>query len=392
MVDMGYSEDDLQKMGFAQNLIIKVKERVRKAEFKRKPPIMPALPPYVFNTPFSLKKRRRLLRVGIVYNKAHINTTEQKVYKKRPWLIGKTLKTIKDTIRERGYEVIPFDANEHLFENLKYTPVDIVFNIAAGGRGESRQTFLPSLFDFYSIPFTGTGVYGNVLGLDKSITKHLLMSNGIPTPPFQVFRKHTEKLSNHLSFPLIVKPIAEGSSHGIDRESVVNTKQKLQVIVKRILDNFHQPAIVEQYIDGRELTIGIVGNKKPEFLAILEAAAPPAKLKGKKLLTDDLKVKEGYFSDRTRVAKLSREKVKEVRELALKAYRVIRCNDYARIDIILDKRDKLWIIEVNTMPGLFMDYSGYVVCALKAGISYPQLINKILDSAFERYPALQKFK
>ncbi|GAG98222.1 unnamed protein product, partial [marine sediment metagenome] len=122
--------------------------------------------------------------------------------------------------------------------------------------------------------------------------------------------------------------------------------------------------------------------------AILEINGVPSRMKDEKIFTGELKVREGYITARTHIAKLSKEEAIKHRDLALKTFRALRCRDYARVDIIVDNTGAPWVIEINSMPGLFMDYSGYVASASKAGLSYPQLINKILDSAIERYPLL----
>ena len=386
MVDIGYAADELEEMGFDPYLITKVAERVAKSEFKRRPPLVPILPKAAIK---HHGKNKYLCRMAIVYDRAHLKNTEEKIYKKRPWMRGKSLRMIKETIKKRGFEVVTIASSKKLIDNLISKKVDIVFNLLVGGRGVCSQTFLPATLDFLGIPLTGSGVYGHALALDKSITKQILMSNGIPTPPSQVFHRPTEKLSSALRFPLIVKPVAEGSSRGIYRDSVVDTERKLWSAVRRIFDRFNQPALVEEFIKGRELTIGIVGNKNPIFLAILETKTVSSELSGgEKLFTIDLKTEEGYRTDRTVVANLSREQTINIQNLSIKAYEALRCRDYARIDFILDDNDVPWLIEANSMPGLFMNYSGYVASASKAGFSYPQLINKILDSVIERYPLL----
>lgn len=385
MVDIGYAADELEEMGFDPYLIIKIAERVAKSEFKRRPPLVPILPKGAIK---QHGKKNYLGRMAIVYDRAHRKNTEKKIYKERPWMKGKSLRVIKETIKKRGFEVVTIASSKKLIDNLISKKVDIVFNLLVGGRGVCSQTFLPATLDFLGIPLTGSGVYGHALALDKSITKQILRSNGIPTPPSQVFHKPTEKLSSALKFPLIVKPVAEGSSRGIEKECVVVSKRELQVMVKQTIDKFNQPAIVERFIGGREFTVGIVGNLNPECFAILEINGVPSRMKDEKIFTGELKVREGYITARTHIAKLSKEEAIKHRDLALKTYRALRCRDYARVDIIVDNTGAPWVIEINSMPGLFMDYSGYVASASKAGLSYPQLINKILDSAIERYPLL----
>ena len=386
--DLRYSEKDLIKIGFNGELIKKVMERVHDSEFKRKHPIIPKLSKEALSI---IQDSNLPLKVAIVYNKRHFKETEKKIYRTRPQMKGKTLQTIERAIQGKGYNTVLLEGDDTLIDNVRKEKVDLVFNISVGIRGESKQSFVPILLDFLQIPYTGSIGLANMIAIDKSITKQIIMNMGIPTPHYQVIKNTTRKLSTILKFPLIVKPLREGSSRGIYKDSVVDTERKLWSAVRRIFNRFNQPALVEEFIKGRELTIGIVSNKGPVFLAILETKTVSSELSdGKKLFTFDLKTDEGYRTDKTVVANLSKEQTINIQNLSLKAYRALRCRDYARIDFIIDDNNVPWLIEVNSMPGMFMNYSGFVENAKQAGILYPDLIKKILDSAIERYPTLQR--
>jgi len=386
--DLRCSEKDMVKVGFNRELIKKVMERVHNSEFKRKHSIVPKLSKETLSV---IKDFNRLLKIGIVYNKRHFKKTEEKIYRRCPQMKGKTLQTIKKAIQAKGYNTVLLEGDDTLIDDLRKEKVDLVFNLSVGIRGESKQSFVPTLLDFLQIPYTGSAGLANMIAMDKSITKQIIMNMGIPTPHYQVFKNTTMKLSQTLKFPLIVKPLREGSSRGIYKDSVVNTERKLWFAAERIFNRFNQPALVEEFIKGRELTIGIVGDKNPIFLAILETKTVSSELSsGKKLFTIDLKTDEGYRTDRTVVANLSKEQTINIQNLSIKVYRALRCRDYVRIDFILDDNNIPWLIEANSMPGLFMNYSGFVETAKQAGILYPNLIEKILDSAIERYPTLQK--
>lgn len=386
--DLRCSEEDMVKIGFNRELIKKVMERVHNSEFKRKHPIVPKLSKEALSI---IQDSNLLLKVAIVYNKRHFKKTEEKIYRTHPQMKGKTLQTIKKAIQGKGYNTVLLEGDDTLIDNLRKEKVDLVFNLSVGIRGESKQSFVPTLLDFLQIPYTGSAVLANMIAIDKSITKQIIMNMGIPTPHYRVIKNTTMKLSPTLKFPLIVKPLREGSSRGIYKDSVVDTERKLWSAVRRIFNRFNQPALVEEFIKGRELTMGIVGDKNPIFLAILETKTVSSELSsGNKLFTIDLKTDEGYRTDRTVVANLSKEQTINIQNLSIKAYRALRCRDYVRIDFMLDDNNIPWLIEVNSMPGLFMNYSGFVETAKKAGILYPNLIEKILDSAIERYPILQR--
>src|SRR5919202_900835 len=166
-------------------------------------------------------------------------------------------------LRAGGHEVIPMEGDLHLPEKLEQHKVDICFNTCEGHRGRSREAQVPAILDMMGIPYTGSGVMTQAIGLDKAMTKRVLQFYGIPTPAFQTFVAGNEPLDDRLNFPLFAKPALEGSGIGISAKSICHTPRELREQVRYLLRAYKEPVLVEEYIDGREITTGILGNLMP---------------------------------------------------------------------------------------------------------------------------------
>jgi D-alanine-D-alanine ligase len=244
------------------------------------------------------------------------------------------------------------------------------------------------------------------LALDKPMTKRVLSYHGLPTPPFQVFERIDEPLDPELIFPLFAKPSREGTGMGVSAESIVQNEAELRVQLQRIFDRYNQPALVEHYIEGREITVGMVGNlSAPVARRLPEDEDAPRIVGGLHFfppLEVDLKAypaeEAGLYTNRIKVelvhdfyclcpAPLSPEQVEDLNWLAAATFRVMGCRDVGRVDFRLDANDnnKPYILEINPLPGLNPEYSDLCLEATAAGWSYDQLINAILDEAIERY-------
>ena len=146
----------------------------------------------------------------------------------------------------------------------------MVFNIAEGRCGKFRESEVPAILDYLDIPYTGSNTFSLALALNKALTKKILKAENIPTPNFQLFTKGSQELDPVLKFPLIIKPNCEGSAKGIDISNVVNSKDDLYKKAKEIINSYKQEALVEEFIEGKELTVGILENGKTTILPILE--------------------------------------------------------------------------------------------------------------------------
>jgi D-alanine-D-alanine ligase len=291
---------------------------------------------------------------------------------------------ITETLESLGHRVIRIGNSDNLIKNLeKIKEVDIVFNLSEGLRGRNRESQVPIILEMMDIPFVGADGLTLGLTLDKLMTKKILCSEGIPTPRF-FEAKDTESLKDldHLSFPLIVKPRYEGSSKGLSLNSKVNNITELKERIEYIINNYHQPALVEEFIYGREFTIAIIGNSPPQVLPIVQI-----KIDGRLNLGDRFYTFAHIHSDSLQYvcpAKIPLKLKRRLEDLALKTYEVVECRDFGRIDIRCDYQDNPYILEINPLPSLSTE-DVFMVIANYLNISYAEILNRILEAAFQRY-------
>jgi len=320
----------------------------------------------------------------------------------------KTINTILGAMHNGGYECEFFEGNFKIIETLpKYKP-DICFNICEGYYGDSREAHIPAILEMLRIPYTGSRVLTLALALDKPMTKRILDFHELPTPPFQTFERVDEPLDPTLRFPLFVKPSREGTSMGVSLKSVVNTKEELYEQVGHIMHRYHQPALVEEYIEGREVTIGMIGNLHgPIARRIPHDVNLPRIQSGLRFLPPmevDLKpylLTDAVYSNHLKVAlaedlnyicpaPLDEDMVDELNWLAAAVFRVLGTLDVARVDFRLDVKDnwKPYILEINPLPGL-SSVSDLVIAGRADEVSHDALIVMVLETALERHNLLK---
>ncbi|MBI2845414.1 MAG: D-alanine--D-alanine ligase [Chloroflexi bacterium] len=318
-----------------------------------------------------------------------------------------TVQALTQALEAKGHEVIPMEGDLSLLPKLQETPIDIAFNICEGHFGQSRESQIPAILDMLRIPYTGSGVLTLGLTLDKPMCKRVLMAQGLPTPAFQVFTSVDDPLDPNLHFPLFVKPSVEGSGIGITGHSIVSDETALREQVAWLLDVYQQPALVEEYISGKEITVGLIGNwvreekteirwsadghRKSKYLHGLRVLPPmevdfsavPPEEKG--IYTHRVKDELWKLPKYICPASISEEKSEELQRLSVAAFQAMGCLDMARIDFRLDQDLNPYILEINPLPGLAPGYSDLVIEAEADGLSHPELINSILDAARQRY-------
>ncbi|MCX5709432.1 MAG: ATP-grasp domain-containing protein [Candidatus Omnitrophica bacterium] len=301
-----------------------------------------------------------------------------------------TINAIMGALEKRGHVVEAVDMGRpDLVSFFRKSQVDMVFNIAEGERGKFRESQMPAILDYLDIPYTGSKAFSLALAMNKTTTKKILKAENIPTPDFQLFSKGDEELSAELKFPLIVKPNCEGSAKGINKSNVVRNKEELYTKVREIIDLYRQEALVEEFIEGRELTVGILENGKVEILPVLEIDFSNCKDSGEYFYSWRMKEFQGNrelglvptFHCPARLDKATEARVKEV---ALKTHRAVGCLDISRTDIRLDKFNVPYVLEINPLPGLDPKESNFPLMAYAAGMNYEDLIEAILLSAHER--------
>ena len=300
----------------------------------------------------------------------------------------KTIETIVSSLRAHGHRVHLVEATTDLPQWFLTHAVDLVFNIAEGLHGEHRESQVPAILESLGVPFTGSNSVTLALALDKAKTKQILVSEGIPTPPWQLFPAPNTTLSRRLAFPLIVKPNREGSSKGIWRESVVGDEVSLRRQVAHIYARYHQEVLVEEFIEGVELSVGVIGS---EALPVLEIDFTPCRSSGEFFYSWRMKEFQGNVSSGLTPlfhcpARLDDQTSARVQEVALRAHRALGCVDFSRTDIRLRAGDGTpFVLEVNPLPGLSPLDSNFPIMTTVAGMSHEALIQRIVDLAMARY-------
>lgn len=293
-----------------------------------------------------------------------------------------TVNAIEAALRTLGYKVERIGNAKELTKKLaEGKRWDMVFNICEGLHGFSREAQVPNILDLYNIPYTFSDPLTMSLALHKGHSKTLVRSFGVATPKFKVVTSIEDLEKLDLSYPLFAKPIAEGTSKGIN-DSRIESFKKLKSVCLELLEKFKQPVLVEEYLPGREFTVGLVGTgKDARVLGVLEILITN---KGtNNYYSFDLKTApdaDKYFD----CALVSEDVALHCEELALKVWKEMNCRDAGRIDIRLDINNIPNFIEVNPLAGLKPDFSDLVVMAHKKDISYIELIKTIVDSAFKR--------
>lgn len=297
---------------------------------------------------------------------------------------------VKALLTERGYRVETLEATLDLWDELKARKgtVDLVFNMAeAFGGGNADEPLVPAMLEALGIPFTGASAHNMHLTLDKEKTKFVAQGCGIPVPEYQLFRSAGEPLRAELAFPLIVKPIREEASIGIHADNVVTNEADLRRKVVQLVELYRQPAIVEQFIIGREISVGVIGNGDTlhvfpplEFL-FAQASSPLEAIRS-------YEYKWGGKKERMVCAELPGETVQRLFEYTTRAFVVTECRDYARMDYRVTDQGDIYLLEVNYNPGIGPNTHGlnntFTMMASFGGYEFEDLVEWIVKTAAHR--------
>ena len=258
---------------------------------------------------------------------------------------------------------------------------DLVFNIAEGVRGRSREAQVPALCEMFDQPYTFSDPLTCAVTLDKPLAKRLVRDNGLPTPPFAVIETEKDAEAVLLEPPLFVKPAAEGSSKGIDGRSRISSREELRATCAELLGTFRQPVLVERYLPGREMTVGIVGNgDEARVVGVMEVVFKDG------TDGDYTAITKEEYDTRTEYRLLDGDALgRRAREVALGAYRALACRDAGRVDLRCDENGEPCFLEINPLPGLHPIRSDLPILSGLAGISYDQLLGSIVDAAGRRW-------
>jgi D-alanine-D-alanine ligase len=305
-----------------------------------------------------------------------------------------TIDKVKQGIEKMGHRYVHIEGDEGCYDKLRQLYPDLVLNRAEGIRGESRESQIPAICEMLGIPYVGSGIMTNAIGLDKPTTKIILEHHGLVTSPFQVFYTLEDPIKPHLRFPLILKPSHEGSSMGINWDNVVHDENTLRAKLRMMLETYRQPILCEEFIDGREFSVGIVGNfdsdGEPIVLPILEVDFTKFPREQGKILGQKAKTVIDSSQNYVCPALISHELRMRLEDRAKRAFQVLNCRDWARMDYRMDKEGQLYFLEVNTLPGI--DYnvehdelSFYPMMWYAAGMDYDDMIEGVIGAAIKRY-------
>ncbi len=324
------------------------------------------------------------LRIGLTYNVKSDKQSELEDEEAEYDSID-TVLAIKQALEEEPCCVELIEADDELPMKLLRSRPDVVFNIAEGRRGRGREAQVPAILNYYRIPYTGSDETTLCIALDKALTKRLLATYKIRTPKYRVISREHGHWNGAFVMPAIVKPNAEGSSKGISDVAIATDRVQLKSLVERNIALYRQDMLVEEYVDGREFTVGVLGNGEDTRVF------PPMEIvyldKSADYNIYSYHVKQNY---KTLIrydcpANISAETEMEMMRAARKIYDALCCRDFARMDFRLSEDGKLYFIEINPLPGLAPGYSDYPMLAAFSGVGYSELVRGVLKSALKRY-------
>jgi lysine 2,3-aminomutase len=335
---------------------------------------------------------KRIKKVGLAFNLKREPVKGERQDRYAEYDDISTIGAITKALEKIGYDVVLLEADQGFMERLSSSGVDFVFNIAEGIQGESRESHVPAILEMMNIPYSGSGVLTQAITLNKSRKKEILRYYEIPTPGWQVFRSSNQKLNSNLSFPLIVKPDAEGSSVGITDSSLVHDLPSLKREISKVLRIYKQNALVEEYLDGREFTVGVLGNGKPRVLPVVEIdfSDLPSNLNR----FDSYEAKWTYDTPENPndpvicPAPLKPALRRRIEKVARETFVALGCSDLCRMDIRLDRDGIPHVFDVNALPGLMPkkeNNSRFVRACYSDGMTYEQIIETIMNAALKRY-------
>ena len=303
------------------------------------------------------------------------------------------MRSIATALEVQGHDVNIFSVDDNpkrLCSFLSSERPNVIFNCCEAIMGESKlESHVAAMYELFGIPYTGSGPLTLALGLDKALAKSVFEANKIPTPKHQLY-KDSDSIDTHLHFPLIVKPVHEDASIGIDANAIVHDENSLQRRVKFIQKEFDQPALVEEFIDGRELNVAVLqtSNGLFETLPISEITFDTMPKGMPRIVSYEAKWIEESPIYRTTVpvcpAELPARIESHARAIALQAAEAVGLRDYGRVDLRLDEHGNLFVLEANPNPDISED-AGFIRAALASGRTFAGTINEILLSAIERW-------
>ena len=297
-----------------------------------------------------------------------------------------TIQALAETLEQLGHEVELLGDGPLLVERLMAGPrPELVVNIAEGtGCARSREARVPAVLEMLSIPYTGSDPLTLAATLDKDCAKRLVASAGVATPAWAVYSGDVQRFqaqASKLTYPVIIKPAYEGSSKGVLETSVIDSPAGLEDPLVHMHEFYQQPILVEEYIEGDELTVGVLGNRSPQVLGVMRVL--PQKPGGAFIYSLEVKRNWEQAVRYECPAALRGADTKAVEAAALACFEVLGCRDVARVDFRL-RNGVPYFLEVNPLPGLSPKSGDLVLLAGYMGVGYQELVSRILEAACDR--------
>jgi len=299
-----------------------------------------------------------------------------------------TIKRVVKAIESAGHKVVAIGNVRNLLKKLPRLDVDIVFNLCEGAGDRNRESEVPIILDIYGIPYVGSDGLSLGVTLDKVVAKKSFLADGVPTPKYFVVDHLNGAFHYHsMKFPFIVKPRHEGSSKGISDDSICLDEQALRRQVKKITEVYRQSALVEEFIDGSEFTVLVIGNENPVALTPVQIGICGELELGRLIYTS----RRVTNTDIRYICPpvVSKSLDRRMREVACNAYRAVECRDFGRVDIRVDAAGKPYVLEINPLPSLSVE-DVFPLIAEAEGMTYDGLIAKIIDIGLERNGIIKK--
>lgn len=321
----------------------------------------------------------------------------------------KNVEAYANALSDAGHIVFPMEGDSSLPSKLRRLKIDICFNTCEGYIGDSREAQVPALLEMIGMPYTAARVMGLAITLDKAMTKRVLLHHGLPTPRFQEFFHAEDPLDPNLRFPLFAKPNREGTGKGIADKSIITDEKNLRERVGYLIQSYRQSVLVEDYVEGRDLTCGLVGNLASHALAspineqelhskdgvtveyggihffpiseIDHSVYPPGT---EPVYSHKLKIDLADSFHCFCPAPLDESLAARVRRLTLETFRLTHSFDVCRVDFRLARDGTPYILEINSLPGL-TPISDLTICAEAEGWTHSQLIVAVLNAAIKRH-------
>ena len=335
------------------------------------------------------------LKIVVLYDRVLVDESEEQAASDKSPVV-RTLdkkeveEEVAEVITKLGHEPVMYelDGTQKSLLGLAKVECDLVFNLAESFADDDTADFkIAAFLELLGKKYTGTGTHGLMLAQDKAVAKKIFAFHGIHTPTFAKSFRGRLDFSHDLQFPVIVKPAREDGSIGIEFSAVVNSIRELMEWIDWLHSNFDSPVLIEEYIDGREMYVGIIGNDKAEALPIVELDLSKLPDGTPRIAAAEVKWGKGtkaYKDTKSAIATdLSDEIVQTLQQTAVAAYQALELRDYGRVDMRLQPDGRVHVIEVNPNPWL-SSRAEFAMAARKSGRTYPQLVEEIIELATTR--------